>query len=72
MTLVFTQSASKHTTTAGSIKLSANKGRDELHFTGRLSSKEELKPGGYKVTITAASAKRERSASRPLSFTIVK
>jgi hypothetical protein len=72
VTLAFTQSASKHTTTAGSIKLSAHKGRDELHFTGTLSSKEELKPGGYKVTITAVNAKRERSASRSLSFTIVK
>jgi hypothetical protein len=37
-----------------------------------MSSKEELKPGGYKVTITAVNAKRQRSASRSLSFTIVK
>ena len=72
VTLVFTESASKHTTKAGSIGLSAHKDRDEVHFTGRLSAKEELKAGAYKVTITAVNAKRERSASRSLSFTIVK
>jgi len=67
VTCVFTRSTPKHSTVAGAIKLAAHKGSDKLQFTGVLAPKKELKPGSYKVTITAVNAEHQRSAARSLA-----
>jgi hypothetical protein len=54
---------------ASSLMFSAKAGARKLSFDGRIAKKKKLKPGRYKVTITA-SANGKRSAPRSLSFTI--
>jgi hypothetical protein len=60
------------TVAAGSLKLSAGKGADTIHFDGLLSRLKALALGHYTLTITAVDSARRRAMSRPLRFTIVK
>jgi hypothetical protein len=60
------------TVAAGSLKLSAGKGADKIHFDGLLSRRKRLGLGEYMVTITAVDSARRRATSRPLRFTIIK
>ncbi|MDX6673925.1 MAG: hypothetical protein QOH11_1343 [Solirubrobacteraceae bacterium] len=59
------------TVPAGTLNLSGHAGTNRVRFQGRLSRAKKLKPGHYTLTITAT-ASGLRSASRALSFTIVK
>ncbi len=51
--------------------LSGHAGRNRVRFQGRISKRRRLKPGSYKVTVTAADSSGQRSAARSLRFTIV-
>ncbi len=66
--LVFKQ----HNKVKGVLSLSANAGTDRITFQGRLSRTKRLAPGSYSVTITGTNADGVTSASKTLSFTIVK
>jgi DNA-binding beta-propeller fold protein YncE len=50
----------------------AHSGFDRIAFRGRLSKTGTLRAGRYTVTFTATNGARRRSASRSLSFTIVR
>jgi hypothetical protein len=51
------------------LSITGRRGLDQLRFFGRLSARRRLKPGGYKLVITASAAQQ---TSRPvrLKFTI--
>jgi hypothetical protein len=78
VTLAFTQRITTHKSrhkrqvTRGTLSFAGHSGVNTVHFQGRISGSKKLKPGRYKVIITAVNAEHKRSASRSLSFTIVK
>ena len=57
---------------AGALKLSAHAGKNKLRFTGRLTQKRKLKPGLYRVTITATDSTQRKSAPHSLTFRVLK
>lgn len=56
----------------GKLTVTAKAGSRKLRFQGRLSRSKRLKPGRYKVTITATDALGQRSRPHTLRFTILK
>jgi streptogramin lyase len=56
----------------GSLRLRGHAGVNKVRFAGRLSKKKRLKPGAYKLTITATNAAGQRSKPAHLKFKIVK
>jgi hypothetical protein len=58
--------------TVGVLSFAAHSARNSVSFQGRLSGSKKLRPGTYTVVITARNAAGQRSASRRLTFTIVK
>ncbi|MGH2891286.1 MAG: hypothetical protein ACRDNJ_16850, partial [Solirubrobacteraceae bacterium] len=56
----------------GTLTLRGHPGADRLSFQGRLSRARRLAPGRYAVQFTATNAAHQRSASKRLSFTIVR
>jgi hypothetical protein len=61
----------KRTLTRGTLAFAGQAGANKLSFQGRISTSKKLGLGGYTLVLTAANA-AGRSASRSLSFTIVK
>jgi hypothetical protein len=59
------------TFTVGTLSFNAHAGKNKVRFQGRISKKKKLKPGRYKLVITATVG-RLRSAPRSISFTIVR
>ena len=57
---------------AGTLRFSGHAGANRVRFKGRLSRTRKLKPGRYKLTITATNGAGQRSAPRSLTFRIVK
>jgi hypothetical protein len=57
--------------TRGTLAFAGQAGANKLSFQGRISTSKKLGLGGYTLVLTAANA-AGRSASRSLSFTIVK
>jgi len=57
---------------AGALSVSARQGNNAVQFQGVLSATSKLTPGKYTVTITAVNATGQKSATKTLSFTIVK
>jgi hypothetical protein len=47
-------------------------GLNKVRFQGRVTRTKKLKPGSYKLGITATDAAGQKSPVRSLSFTIVK
>jgi hypothetical protein len=70
-TALFTFAQSRTGRKVGTISLPAHAGTNKVRFQGRLSRSKKLKPGRYTLTLTATSSGL-RSASRSLSFTIVR
>jgi hypothetical protein len=64
--------ACTRTVTVGVLSFAAHSARNSVSFQGRLSGSKKLRPGTYTVVITARNAAGQRSASRRLTFTIVK
>jgi DNA-binding beta-propeller fold protein YncE len=62
----------QRTISAGRLTLAAHAGRNTLRFQGRLSRHRKLRPGRYTLVVTATDSSGVRSASRSISFTIVK
>jgi hypothetical protein len=56
----------------GTLRFTGHAGRNSLPFAGRLSRSRTLKPGNYRLTITAVDKTGHRSAPQTLSFTIVR
>lgn len=72
MTFTFARTRPKHKlVTAGALALSAHKGTNTVTFDGRISRKQKLSPGTYKLTATA-SASGVVSKTRSLTFTIIR
>ena len=71
VTLTFARQGARHKV-AGTVKLAARKGNNHVLFDGRLSRTKKLKPGSYGLKITATNDAHQSTASRSLSFTIVK
>jgi hypothetical protein len=65
-----TKRSCRRTRSAGTLALSAPAGTDHVRFEGRVSSSRKLKPGRYKVALSASAAGLT-STPRSLSFTIV-
>ncbi|HEY1449510.1 MAG TPA: hypothetical protein VGF47_01055, partial [Solirubrobacteraceae bacterium] len=59
------------TLVAGSFALSAHAGTNKVRFQGLISKRKKLKPGSYKLLVTASDAGK-RSRTGTLSFTIVR
>ena len=57
---------------AGTHTFAGHAGADKISFQGRISSSKKLKPGTYTLTIIAINATGKHSASRQLTFTIVR
>jgi hypothetical protein len=55
----------------GTLNRSGVAGANSLHFTGRIG-RRALKPGSYRVTITATDAAGNLSKTKTLSFRVVK
>ena len=62
----------RRTATAGTLTFAAHSGTNKIRFQGRLSPTRKLKPGRYKLIMSATSAAGKRSVPRSLTFTIVK
>jgi virginiamycin B lyase len=62
----------KRLTGAGSLAVAGHPGTDKVRFQGRLSRHKRLKPGAYRLTITARNAAGQTSKPVRLRFTIVK
>jgi hypothetical protein len=60
------------TVTAGTLRLTAPAGSDSVAFQGPITRKSRLSPGRYMVTIAASGAAGQRSATKTLSFTILR
>jgi YVTN family beta-propeller protein len=56
----------------GTLSVTAHAGVNTVSFQGRISAARKLKPGRYTLTIVATNAAGQHSASKALSFTIVK
>jgi streptogramin lyase len=56
--------------TAGGFSLAAQTGADKVNFQGRVSRRTKLKPGHYKLTVTASNS-TGTSVPQSLSFTVV-
>jgi IPT/TIG domain len=61
----------KRTLVVGSFAVPGHAGLDSVRFQGRLSGSKTLKPGSYRVSLTARAGHGQKVSSRPLSFTIV-
>ncbi len=61
----------KRTVTAGALTFAAHAGTNKVRFQGLISRRKKLKPGNYKLLVTATAAGR-RSRTGTLSFTIVR
>lgn len=57
---------------AGALTFAGHSGINKVAFQGRISAKKKLKPGRYKLVITATNSAGMGSAPKSLSFTIVK
>jgi hypothetical protein len=57
---------------AGTLTLTGHAGIDRIAFQGRITSKKQLAPGRYTVLVRATNAAGQVSASRSLSFTVVR
>jgi CSLREA domain-containing protein len=57
---------------AGHLDIAAHAGTNKVRFQGRISAARKLKPGRYKLTVTATDAIARASAPRSLTFTIAK
>ena len=61
------------TLAAGTFRLTARRGPNAVHFDGRISTTKKLKPGRYRLVLTATdTADGQQSTSRSLSFTILR
>jgi flagellar hook assembly protein FlgD len=61
----------RRTQAAGALTYHVTAGATRVRFDGRLSRRSRLAPGTYKVAVTAVNARRQPSATRSLTFTIV-
>ncbi len=61
----------KRTVTAGVLTFAAHAGTNKVRFQGLISKRKKLKPGTYKLLVTATAAGK-RSRTSTLSFTIVR
>jgi hypothetical protein len=59
------------TLVAGALGFSAHAGGNKVHFQGLISKRKKLKPGSYRLLVTATAAGK-RSGTDVLSFTIVR
>ena len=58
---------------AGSLSFTGHGGQNTVRFQGRISKHKKLKPGHYKLKVTATDPTTPtKSSSRTASFTIVK
>jgi len=61
------------TLAAGTFRLTARRGPNKVHFDGRISTTNKLKPGRYRLVLTATdTSDGQQSTSRSLSFTILR
>lgn len=68
----FTRLGHGHAVRAGSLSFTGHTGANKFAFQGRMSRLKKLKPGNYRLTITATNALGQHSVPRRLTFTIVK
>lgn len=61
-----------NTSAAGRLSFAGHSGANHVIFAGRISRTTKLKPGQYKLTITATDSAGQRSTPVSLSFTIAK
>jgi hypothetical protein len=59
------------TITVATLNFNAHAGKDRVRFQGRISKRRKLKPGRYRLVITATVA-GQRSTPRTIGFTIVR
>lgn len=64
--------ACKRTVTRGTLSFTAHGGANKVAFQGRISHSKRLIPGTYTLVMRAANSAGVTSASKSLSFTIVK
>jgi hypothetical protein len=55
---------------AGALTLAGQRGINQIHFRGRVTSGRALLPGNYTMSATATNAADQRTTLRPLHFTI--
>ncbi len=60
------------TIAAGALTLNGHGGLNRVRFDGRLAHGKTLRPGRYRMTITATTPPGQRTHSRPLQFTVAK
>jgi uncharacterized repeat protein (TIGR01451 family) len=72
VTLKFQRRTKKHGKprfkTAGRIRVNGDTGKNVVRFSGRLSKKKRLRPGRYRVAVTAVDRSGHRSKARKASF----
>jgi YVTN family beta-propeller protein len=64
--------ACRRTVSVAVLSFNGHGAANRLRFRGRVSRRKKLKPGRYRLIMTARNSARVRSAARHLSFTIVK
>jgi hypothetical protein len=64
--------ACKHTVSAGRLSFAGKLGSNSVRFQGRISRHKRLRPGRYKLVVTATTPAGGTSIARSISFTIVK
>jgi hypothetical protein len=61
------------TVAAGTLTFTGRRGRNKVHFDGRISTTKKLSPGPYRLVITATdTSDRQQSVSGSLRFTILR
>jgi Divergent InlB B-repeat domain len=64
--------ACRRTVIRGTLSFAGHQGLDKVRFAGRISATHKLGLGRYTLQITATNAQGKRSATKSLSFTIVR
>ncbi len=72
LTLVFTEILGQRRVRRGEIVVAGKAGRNTIRFRGRTTSGRRLRPGRYRVKLTATSAAGQRSAPSMLKFRVLK
>ena len=72
VSFAFTRRQGARTATEGTLSFAGHTGLNRVSFSGRISSSRRLKPGHFRLVITATDRSAQRSQPQSISFTIVK
>ena len=70
--LVTNTNACRRVVSVATLSLAGHAGANKIRFQGRISRSAKLKPGRYTVVISAIDSFGQRSATKTLSFVVLR